>query len=205
MSRFASPEHPLAFFCRFALVLSVTAGSAFAQSVPVTRGHPVEQRTLLPLQHLEVSSAMYRQAATLNPFVAVAMFGFRAASALETEPNPTSIGFGYSILEHSYTFEEVMAVIEADGHVAEESVGTALPAQTFISIVSERESNLDDAGSGEIGGFRISVFLETVQGSRQPLGEPVVVRVDSPQVSLASSGERVENYPVIDALFASAR
>jgi hypothetical protein len=158
------------------------------------------------LQHASTSARTYRQAAMVNPYSAIALFSARTELSTDAEPNRFSLGAGTLILERSFTTAEVIRGIEAEtrGHPLTD-LGSSLPPNAFITVISARVPERDDPVTGAPGGFKISAYLENSEGHRTVLGEPAIVFVGAPRKSVASTGESVEIFEVTEVVSAPSR
>ena len=158
------------------------------------------------LQHASTSMRTYRQAASVNPYSAIALFSARTELSTGAEPNRFSLGGGTMILEKSFSRSEVIRGIEAEtsGQPVTD-LGSSLPPNSFITVISERAPELDNPITGEPGGFRISAYMENTEGHRTSLGEPAIVLVAAPRKLVAGTGESVEIFVVNEVVSASPR
>lgn len=158
------------------------------------------------LQHVSADIRIYRQAATVNPYAAIALFSARTELSTETEPNRFSLNSGTLVLERSFTMAETIRGIEAEvqGRPLRD-LGSPLPPNSFITVVSERAAELDNPVTGEPGGFRVSAYLENTEGNRTLLGESAIALVDPPQKLTAGTGESVDVFTVREVVAAPRR
>lgn len=165
--------------------------------------HPSQWVTL---RNASSSNRTYRQAASVNPYAAIALFSARAELSTPAEPNRFSLSAGSLVLERSFSRDDTIRGIEAQlaGRPLND-LGTSLPPNSYIVVTSESVAELDDPTTGEPLGFRITAYLENSDRNRTVLGKPAIVLVDPPRRLVTGTGESVEVYPVKEVVSAPAR
>lgn len=160
----------------------------------------------LTLRHASTSMRTYRQAASVNPYSAIALFSARTEASSATEPNRFSLSAGTLVLEKRFSKYDTIKGIEAElaGRPLD-NLGAPLPPNSFITVISERAAEFDDPTTGDPGGFRITAYMENMDGNRTVLGDPALILVDVPRKVVAATGESIEIFSVKEVVSARPR